>query len=333
MKIDIIIPCYYSDDIIRPCLQSIAEQTLIKDINVIMVNDCSPNTKDEYQGLINEFNHIMPIRYLKTQTNVGPGVARQLGLDISTSNWVMFIDDDDELYDEYAVETLTKHIKPSVLSISGRSLILFDKNYSQFEVHEASTHHQGTIYNRVLLKSSDIKFDSRLSYREEDGAFSSAVLYSAIGNNYELVFLNDLVYTKKCCIDGYTSLTSKPIDAECAINFLGLKALEIKYKKLYKYMENDIDEQLIVIANMLDYIANHCSYPIDQRQYANLESYIKEIEPYIRNNYLIKEPSIYCDMYNQIFADVYKKFDYETFIAFCTEYENWLKKVKVKNNL
>ena len=100
MTVDIIMPCYYSNEIIKPALEKIANQTVIDQITLIMINDCSPNTDCEYQDLIQQYSDKIKIRYFKTPTNSGPGIARQLGLDNATSNWILFQDDDDELESE-----------------------------------------------------------------------------------------------------------------------------------------------------------------------------------------------------------------------------------------
>jgi glycosyltransferase involved in cell wall biosynthesis len=97
--IGIIIPCYYDSDVIRPCLESIAVQKAKNEIRVYLVNDCSPNTDCEYSDLIDEYKTKIDLKYFKTKTNVGPGGARQLGLENIDEDiqYIMFIDDDDEL--------------------------------------------------------------------------------------------------------------------------------------------------------------------------------------------------------------------------------------------
>ena len=92
MTVDIIIPCYYQSDVIRPGLEKIAQQTVLNDITVIMINDCSPNTENEYLDLREEFSSKFKLKYTKTQVNSGPGVARQIGINMAQSDWIMFMD-------------------------------------------------------------------------------------------------------------------------------------------------------------------------------------------------------------------------------------------------
>ena len=141
-----------------------------------MVNDCSTNTECEYIDLRNEFSKYFKIKYLKTDHNSGPGVARQLGLDNATSEWVMFIDDDDELYDNTSVERLMKQINSNnIVSVSGQSIHIDLVTEAQITL-EPWIHHQGSIYNRAILKECNIRYDPRMSFLDEDTCFSHMIL-------------------------------------------------------------------------------------------------------------------------------------------------------------
>ncbi|WP_157153338.1 glycosyltransferase family 2 protein [Brachyspira murdochii] len=94
--ISIIVPIY---DIGRKylinCIESLINQTL-KEIEIILVNDCSPNEEDhlickEY-ALKDE-----RIKYIKHKENNGPGGARMTGLKYATGYAVCFVDPDDML--------------------------------------------------------------------------------------------------------------------------------------------------------------------------------------------------------------------------------------------
>ena len=87
-----------------------------------MINDCSPFTDDEYKGIREQYKDRLNLEYYKTEVNSGPGVIRQMGLDMATADFIMFIDDDDELYDENALEILVNNLPEdfsNVLGISG----------------------------------------------------------------------------------------------------------------------------------------------------------------------------------------------------------------------
>ena len=116
-----------------------------------MINDCSPNTENEYLDLREEFSSKFKLKYAKTQVNSGPGVARQMGINMAQSDWIMFMDDDDELYDEHSVEKLlTLANLDNVISVSGQSMVLKVAS-GESEIHDPWLHHHGTIYNRKAL--------------------------------------------------------------------------------------------------------------------------------------------------------------------------------------
>lgn len=229
MTIDIIMPCYYANEVIRPALEKIANQTAINEITLIMVNDCSPNTVCDYQDLIDEYKNRINIRYFKTPTNVGPGESRQLGLENATNEWVTFHDDDDELYDEYSIENYLNAIKehPNAFSITGGVL------YKNFLINTAETYYHmfhlpnNTAFNHKLLQELNIHFEPLLSFREEDGCFSN--MCDVYSYQYEHISLDKVTYMHKVQ-NNHISVTSRFDDpAMCMLQLLGNKAYGISY--------------------------------------------------------------------------------------------------------
>lgn len=276
MTIDIIIPCYYSSSVIKPCFEKISQQTVLKDIKVIMVNDCSPNTPNEYQDIITEFSPIMNIQYLKTQKNSGPGIARQLGLDNATSDWIMFIDDDDELYDSTSIERLLKLADiDTVIAVTGQSLHLYN---GQRNVMQPWIHHHGSIYNRKLLVQKNIKYDARLSYLEEDGAFTRRVMY--YGKDYKQEKLQEVVYFKRPMIN-HISLTALPRSIERNIMGLtGLSVLDLQYvtdaQCEFSMIKYSYHWTFVRVSNYLSFLSNG-DFHLTEQQYANLTSFIVQL--------------------------------------------------------
>jgi glycosyltransferase involved in cell wall biosynthesis len=94
MKVSIIIPVYNVEKYLRHCLDSVVNQTL-KDIEIICVNDCSPDNSylilEEYAKKDNR------IKIITLKENGGLGNARNVALKEITSEYVMFLDSDDWL--------------------------------------------------------------------------------------------------------------------------------------------------------------------------------------------------------------------------------------------
>ena len=92
-KISVIIPVYNVEKYLRPCLDSVLNQTF-QDIEVICVNDGSPDKSGEI--LSNYARQDSRIKII-TQENQGLSAARNAGVDIATGDWICFVDSDDFL--------------------------------------------------------------------------------------------------------------------------------------------------------------------------------------------------------------------------------------------
>lgn len=93
-KVSVVIPVYNVEEYIRQCLNSVVNQTL-KDIEIIVVNDCSPANEDEIiQEFVRKDNRI---KYIKLEKNVGQGEGRNIGLSQATGEYFYCVDSDDYL--------------------------------------------------------------------------------------------------------------------------------------------------------------------------------------------------------------------------------------------
>ena len=104
--ISVIVPIYNVEKYLDRCIYSIKQQTY-KNIEVILVDDGSPdncgNMCDEYVKQDSRFRVIH-------KQNEGLGFARNSGLDIARGEYVVFIDSDDFVKEEY-IEKMYSEIK------------------------------------------------------------------------------------------------------------------------------------------------------------------------------------------------------------------------------
>ena len=100
--IDVIIPAYNAHKTIGRTLTSIAMQINRPLLKVYVVNDGS---KEDYKDIINNYKDVINITEIRIK-NSGPGAARQVGLEASNSEYVVFIDSDDTLYNEFVCESI-----------------------------------------------------------------------------------------------------------------------------------------------------------------------------------------------------------------------------------
>ena len=80
---------------LKPCLESIINQSL-KNIEIIIVNDNSPNLEDDKVCLEYSLKDSR-IKYIKHEKNTGAGGARTTGLKIANGYSIFFVDGDDYL--------------------------------------------------------------------------------------------------------------------------------------------------------------------------------------------------------------------------------------------
>ena len=111
MKVSIIVPIYNSEKHLRDCLDSLVNQSL-KDIEIIVVDDASTDKSFE---IIMEYENKYPnmIKVFKNDQNKGQGASRNIGMSLSSGEYIGFLDSDDyvtptmyeELYNAAKVNT------------------------------------------------------------------------------------------------------------------------------------------------------------------------------------------------------------------------------------
>ena len=115
-KVSIIVPVYNAEEFLEDCIKSIIYQSL-EDIEVICINDGS---SDNSLDILNNFQEKDNRIKIFSQENSGPAAARNLGLEKSSGEYILFVDGDDWIEPDMC-EKLYEH------AIHNNSdLILFD---------------------------------------------------------------------------------------------------------------------------------------------------------------------------------------------------------------
>ena len=163
--IDIIIPVYNARKTLELTLMSIKLQTIINKINIYLIDD---NSSEDYKDILNKYKD-MNIIYIKLDKNNGPAVARQKGIEMSSSKYIMFIDADDLLYDADSIKKLYNKIEEDYDYVVG---ITIDEKQNTQIMNESDLH--GKIYKREFLLKNNIKFNNTRIH--EDNYFNNLVL-------------------------------------------------------------------------------------------------------------------------------------------------------------
>ena len=102
MKFSIILPIYKVEKYLRPCVDSILSQTF-QNFEIILVDDGSPDSCpqicDEYAA------KDARVRVIHQQ-NAGQSAARNAGLDIAEGEYICYVDSDDFLIDNNALQKI-----------------------------------------------------------------------------------------------------------------------------------------------------------------------------------------------------------------------------------
>ena len=206
--VDVIIPAYNSHDTIEATLFSIAYQDIVDKINVYVVND---NSSKDYVDFVKYFSNFMNIKELKLEENVGPGLARQFGIDNSNSDYIIFIDSDDVLSDCFAIQNLLNEIvrnnSDMVIScfVEERQNGFLPYNNDVVRLH-------GKIYRRSFLENKKIRFND--SRADEDNGFNQLVMLC----DANVTFINKRTYI---WCNNVNSITRKDNHSYCVNGIKG----------------------------------------------------------------------------------------------------------------
>lgn len=177
IKFSFIVPAYNCADYIENCLNSILAQTY-KNYEIIVVDDCST---DNTITVLKKYNNI---KILSTPKNSRQGAARNIGLDNCTGDYILFVDSDDSLYDNYVLEKIVNKLndssQPDILYLGlkmfgKRDLLLIpDEKNSQKEYRLAENPFINVIsicWKNELIQKNNIRFPETIKYEDVYFAF------------------------------------------------------------------------------------------------------------------------------------------------------------------
>lgn len=90
-KVSVIVPIYKVEKYLKRCIDSIIHQTYIN-LEIILIDDGSPDSCPEICDQYGNSDERICVIHKK---NGGPSAARNIGLDIATGDYIVFVDSDD----------------------------------------------------------------------------------------------------------------------------------------------------------------------------------------------------------------------------------------------
>ncbi len=201
-KISIIIPAFNAENHIQRCINSLLRQTYYN-WEAWIINDGSTDSSEQ---IIRDYKLIDNRIKLISHPNSGVSYSRNLGLSNITGDYVIFIDSDDWIDEDYIESFITQCDSTTSIIYQG---ICYDYSYDDKLNHiEYPTQNTFLYYGMICgkLYSSDtikgILFDKRLSLHEDHIFY-----YMSLLNAKELKFINKAGY--HYMHEGKTSLSRK----------------------------------------------------------------------------------------------------------------------------
>lgn len=207
-KISVIIPTYNAENYLEKCIDSLINQTFgFENLEVLLIDDKSTDSTPQ---IINELSAEYPnIKPIFNEKNSGsPSLPRNIGVENATSQYVMYMDNDDFYYPDMCETMYSAITKENVDVVSCR--LIFNKDEKEeikevkfldklepivklnnvYDLPEIMTSsHPGFIWNKIfkreLLMKYEVKFPDNALY--EDVYFMSQVYLHANG----ILLLND----------------------------------------------------------------------------------------------------------------------------------------------
>lgn len=165
-KMSVIIPCYNARETLGATLHSIAMQSIANKIEVIVVNDADGVN---YADILSRFTDLH-IKYVVRDINGGAAAARNTGIRNAKTDYLVFIDSDDQLVSPLSLEILHNRIvaeKADVLSSTFESEMRLTDGVAIKQIKSMPTWTHGRIYRKQYLLDNNIFFDERLRINED----------------------------------------------------------------------------------------------------------------------------------------------------------------------
>jgi len=165
VKVSVIIPVYNTEPFLPRSINSVLEHTL-QDIEIICVNDGST---DHSQEILEAFEAQDPrIKVVSLDTNMGPGYARNVGMNLATGEFIGFIDSDDYIDEKY-YENLYNH-SPGYDIVKG--IFVDSLNGSGSYIHHVNLRNitgyvVDSIFRRSFLDAHDLRFPEEVRLEED----------------------------------------------------------------------------------------------------------------------------------------------------------------------
>ena len=290
-KVSVIVPVYNVENYLEKCLDSLVNQTL-KDIEIIIINDGSPdNSQKIIDKYAKKYKNIVSIN----DTNHGQGHARNEGIKIASSKYIMFVDSDDWLELD-AIEKMYQIIEKenSDVVVADINKIINNQtqyfknyhNYSEQDNINLMLSHPGPVaklYKKDIFLKNDIHFLENVYY--EDLAMAPILsLYVK-----KIRYINQPVYNY--LIRENSTMKQKTYNKKIDDIFIVVNHIEEEFKKRFKGQYQKELEYINIEHLLYSAALRYLDFPIYKEKISKIIEIIKNKYPNWKENIYYKQKS------------------------------------------
>lgn len=249
--ISIIVPVYHVEKELKRCLDSLLRQSF-SDYEIILINDGGNEIETAICEDYAANNQCIVYRY---QINQGLSAARNTGLSIARGSWIMFVDSDDWVNEDFCLKSIT------AVRNHQAQMAIFDLAYTVGNSREGNVHRSllpegvypmetvlkerlvghitGYVWNKIYKKElwEGIVFPNGEVWEDD------AVLHEVIDKADRIVILHDILYYKperEGSIAGTAFRTGE-----------WAKWVYIQRKRRYLYLQKNHPEMIDIECNVM----------------------------------------------------------------------------------
>ena len=263
--ISVIIPVYNAENYLKKTISSVINQSIgFNNIELILVDD---NSNDNSRRIIEDYSSkYSNIKTYFSKNNHGfPGFGRNVGLELATAEYVMFLDNDDEYECDICKNLYGTIVNENVDMVScGRVFVDDDKNvndnyswvggkeydnYVLFENDDVLSLDSVTIWNKIFKKEIIDNFELKFLENSSADDFAFSLDYHSHCSN--------IIHLKKYC--GYLwnirdESLSHDIKVEHVLEVLNAYNLMIAKNK------KEINSSKVLFNHMVYLLVDKCSF-------------------------------------------------------------------------
>ena len=256
-KVSIIVPVYNTGKYVSKCIDSILNQDY-PNIEVIIIEDYS---LDDSREVIKKYNKNPQVKIILQPINKGVGVARNIGLDNASGDYIAFIDSDDIIEPSMISHLVLalEHYNVSIAMCNHRSFIKEPKLLYPSTSHPKLINLDHNIpfligmrgycwdklYRRELFNK--LRFPEGIKF--EDLSFT----YPALILSRQIAYVDEELYNYRRNLNGITMLNKRIPNRGIIDLYYASEKLKDNYQLIRQ--DNTFDQAVIYLAHAAIYIA------------------------------------------------------------------------------